>query len=113
MIRRPPRSTLFPYTTLFRSVQFVLEKAKLQSFGVYDGNTEIKDFVFKKGKTYTLRSNAIANSKVLYQFWIKDKRTDKWTMLRDYEENNTCTWTAPTEGKDYLIGVHEKDERSK
>src|SRR3712207_7546954 len=22
MIRRPPRSTLFPYTTLFRSVQF-------------------------------------------------------------------------------------------
>src|SRR5258708_31424217 len=23
MIRRPPRSTLFPYTTLFRSVQFV------------------------------------------------------------------------------------------
>src|SRR5256885_14110915 len=25
MIRRPPRSTLFPYTTLFRSVQFVPE----------------------------------------------------------------------------------------
>src|SRR3712207_8118276 len=24
MIRRPPRSTLFPYTTLFRSVQTVL-----------------------------------------------------------------------------------------
>src|SRR3712207_8857997 len=23
MIRRPPRSTLFPYTTLFRSAQFV------------------------------------------------------------------------------------------
>src|SRR5438128_7823699 len=24
MIRRPPRSTLFPYTTLFRSIQFML-----------------------------------------------------------------------------------------
>src|SRR2546429_7686311 len=24
MIRRPPRSTLFPYTTLFRSISFVL-----------------------------------------------------------------------------------------
>src|SRR2546430_7320593 len=23
MIRRPPRSTLFPYTTLFRSLQFI------------------------------------------------------------------------------------------
>src|SRR3989454_8295387 len=27
MIRRPPRSTLFPYTTLFRSVKNVGEKA--------------------------------------------------------------------------------------
>src|SRR2546422_9288445 len=26
MIRRPPRSTLFPYTTLFRSVQTLLER---------------------------------------------------------------------------------------
>src|SRR3989454_9693054 len=29
MIRRPPRSTLFPYTTLFRSRHFL-------AFGVYD-----------------------------------------------------------------------------
>src|SRR5256886_13926557 len=27
MIRRPPRSTLFPYTTLFRSVQGLMELA--------------------------------------------------------------------------------------
>src|SRR3712207_8464662 len=27
MIRRPPRSTLFPYTTLFRSVPLGLERA--------------------------------------------------------------------------------------
>src|SRR3712207_8611939 len=26
MIRRPPRSTLFPYTTLFRSVELYLER---------------------------------------------------------------------------------------
>src|SRR5256885_9922576 len=29
MIRRPPRSTLFPYTTLFRSDQRVLEPLEL------------------------------------------------------------------------------------
>src|SRR5260370_25966111 len=29
MIRRPPRSTLFPYTTLFRSLGFVAEMAGL------------------------------------------------------------------------------------
>src|SRR3712207_9323626 len=28
MIRRPPRSTLFPYTTLFRSVQFFRSQRK-------------------------------------------------------------------------------------
>src|SRR3989442_10785530 len=28
MIRRPPRSTLFPYTTLFRSVQISARKAR-------------------------------------------------------------------------------------
>src|SRR3712207_8775682 len=34
MIRRPPRSTLFPYTTLFRSVQMV---SILTIIGVYLG----------------------------------------------------------------------------
>src|SRR2546430_3572368 len=28
MIRRPPRSTLFPYTTLFRSLDVVIRSAK-------------------------------------------------------------------------------------
>src|SRR3989454_12387525 len=28
MIRRPPRSTLFPYTTLFRSLQEALDSAR-------------------------------------------------------------------------------------
>src|SRR3712207_8464371 len=32
MIRRPPRSTLFPYTTLFRSARF---KAMAQEQGTY------------------------------------------------------------------------------
>src|SRR2546426_4829710 len=31
MIRRPPRSTLFPYTTLFRSLEKKLEQQIIQS----------------------------------------------------------------------------------
>src|SRR3712207_8403017 len=31
MIRRPPRSTLFPYTTLFRSFRMVIGRARLIS----------------------------------------------------------------------------------
>src|SRR2546427_9659667 len=37
MIRRPPRSTLFPYTTLFRSALAVLvERERIRQFGVGD-----------------------------------------------------------------------------
>src|SRR5260370_28826717 len=32
MIRRPPRSTLFPYTTLFRSVDFAVHAALRHRF---------------------------------------------------------------------------------
>src|SRR3712207_8467749 len=34
MIRRPPRSTLFPYTTLFRSFNFIDSNDELQGFEV-------------------------------------------------------------------------------
>src|SRR2546426_7306500 len=34
MIRRPPRSTLFPYTTLFRSLQALPEALQLRMAGV-------------------------------------------------------------------------------
>src|SRR5256885_10562425 len=36
MIRRPPRSTLFPYTTLFRSVVGVAPGARLWAIKVMD-----------------------------------------------------------------------------
>src|SRR3989442_11661140 len=32
MIRRPPRSTLFPYTTLFRSLETASKNARTESF---------------------------------------------------------------------------------
>src|SRR5258708_24999761 len=35
MIRRPPRSTLFPYTTLFRSHHAVERRAQLHRFGAW------------------------------------------------------------------------------
>src|SRR2546427_2235756 len=36
MIRRPPRSTLFPYTTLFRSMDDRVEPSKVRSLDVAD-----------------------------------------------------------------------------
>src|SRR5260221_8766212 len=37
MIRRPPRSTLFPYTTLFRSVLFLVSYVVPQVASVFAG----------------------------------------------------------------------------
>src|SRR5256885_5233008 len=41
MIRRPPRSTLFPYTTLFRSVQDCWALRQTQAHWVGDPRTEL------------------------------------------------------------------------
>src|SRR5436309_11436785 len=38
MIRRPPRSTLFPYTTLFRSLANFLAREALRARYARDGN---------------------------------------------------------------------------
>src|SRR2546429_3874356 len=45
MIRRPPRSTLFPYTTLFRSRQLARDEQGVlgQSKGERDGDTITKE----------------------------------------------------------------------
>src|SRR5258708_38662885 len=42
MIRRPPRSTLFPYTTLFRSVSEVFLVELVESV-FYDGHSALHD----------------------------------------------------------------------
>src|SRR3712207_8480798 len=41
MIRRPPRSTLFPYTTLFRS--FLFEHAPASSSQCLEGDTGLEE----------------------------------------------------------------------
>src|SRR3712207_8485437 len=46
MIRRPPRSTLFPYTTLFRSVEYLSARTSAQIRGegdVVEGNEPVAE----------------------------------------------------------------------
>src|SRR2546425_9272742 len=69
MIRRPPRSTLFPYTTLFRSASTSVDGALLNagtgtvSFGVADGGaffvfaSDLNPTVFGSGAGFTLIAN--------------------------------------------------------
>src|SRR5690554_7991108 len=48
MIRRPPRSTLFPYTTLFRSAGCAAEKETVKKQKV----DSLKDFEFSNFSTF-------------------------------------------------------------
>src|SRR5688572_32300114 len=44
MIRRPPRSTLFPYTTLFRSLSFRMQGVEFDNGDMYvDGHKAASD----------------------------------------------------------------------
>src|SRR5688572_33415139 len=47
MLRRPPRSTLFPYTTLFRSVPGVVESLKIITEAA---STRIAVFAFEQAR---------------------------------------------------------------
>src|SRR5256885_6258421 len=49
MIRRPPRSTLFPYTTLFRSAYSVNDRTVVRTgFGVYYDNLNLNELQFSR-----------------------------------------------------------------
>src|SRR2546421_5473596 len=65
MIRRPPRSTLFPYTTLFRSLSmdyhiFILSRVK----ELVDGGMKTEEAVERavKGTAGTVTSAAVVRS---------------------------------------------------
>src|SRR3712207_6916933 len=50
MIRRPPRSTLFPYTTLFRSLHLTAAGAKLAPGFFEDTRRDVREAVSLDGK---------------------------------------------------------------
>src|SRR3712207_7488314 len=55
MIRRPPRSTLFPYTTLFRSLWFCFSHFKIK-FVVCGGCNNVLSSTSAPGHLLNLRS---------------------------------------------------------
>src|ERR1022692_2575493 len=69
MIRRPPRSTLFPYTTLFRSV---CTQACRSNQGLYSGSSAL---VHTDRKSTRLNSSHLVIS---YAVFCLKKKTENW-----------------------------------
>src|SRR2546430_12196280 len=78
MIRRPPRSTLFPYTTLFRSVlRRQVELLRKDGLTCYCAS-ELEFYLFKDRKSTRLNSS---HSQISYAvFCLKKKKKIKINM---------------------------------
>jgi len=72
MIRRPPRSTLFPYTTLFRSDTSI---------------QEIDELLKKASETYLKGILGYSNEEVVSTDFIHDERSSIYDSLATLQNN--------------------------
>src|SRR2546430_7126227 len=80
MIRRPPRSTLFPYTTLFRSVR-VLRVDDRTAADRLAGLKQLRIFLSDGEDRKSTRLNS-SHSQISYAvFCLKKKKKTKKTLL--------------------------------
>src|SRR5690625_6334342 len=86
MIRRPPRSTLFPYTTLFRSRRSRRARGRRRRGGTRPTRHPSPD-----RKSTRLNSSHVAISYAV--FCLKKKKTNKGGERRqELDCNNTIRW---------------------
>src|SRR2546430_4096813 len=83
MIRRPPRSTLFPYTTLFRSLVDAKHRTRTNRYTIPDIVKNGTDRVYRDRKSTRLNSS---HSQISYAvFCLKKKKTTPGAFyLRPY-----------------------------
>src|ERR1051326_9561035 len=98
MIRRPPRSTLFPYTTLFRSIRIQCGSNELRQIGLLElvflaaslDAREIEDVVDESSQALALFANDAEILLVLFlgseaseleRFCVKPDQCERSTQL--------------------------------
>src|SRR5258708_13655360 len=99
MIRRPPRSTLFPYTTLFRSGSKLPYKDLLSRVGEFDGvvytlwlNTEYEALSQRRSEEHT--SELQSPDHLVCRLLLEKKKKNVRSSERSASENLTfrdCT----------------------
>src|SRR2546427_1958045 len=87
MIRRPPRSTLFPYTTLFRSAHLVCiaQDGHHQATGRTHGDTDVEvavvDDVGIRSEEHT--SELQSQSNLVCRLLLEKKKKHLWKSFQD------------------------------
>src|SRR5260221_6643257 len=98
MIRRPPRSTLFPYTTLFRSTPTSLSQFQLRYLLPRPGRLQIRDgsqwLTLLRSEEHT--SELQSHSDLVCRLLLEKKNTSLpnhvYTSLRDVNTPNDEPW---------------------
>src|SRR3712207_8858931 len=94
MIRRPPRSTLFPYTTLFRSIFNLGAPSQLDTFDMKpDAPREIRG-PFKPIRT------ASSEFEISEMFPLHAKVADKFSLVRSVRSEEH---TSELQSRQYLV----------
>src|SRR5688572_22057212 len=102
MIRQPPRSTLFPYTTLFRSLEISLEN---RDAGIGKGNVPaivIDEKVFANTQSASLEVGSVSHLRLVGGAAGNDER-DSSLIDQDrvhFIDKGNCKWTM-----DLVLGV--------
>src|SRR2546427_4103904 len=78
MIRRPPRSTLFPYTTLFRSLEMT-ELSGCQAKGLFDTVVHFMRNSLQRSEEHT--SELQSQSNIVCRLLLEKKKTIR-TIIR-------------------------------
>src|SRR5256885_10781324 len=81
MIRRPPRSTLFPYTTLFRSHRVRSECGNVFRYAVAAGRAERDPTVDQRGDRKSTRLNS-SHLVISYAVFCLKKKTSRQPLSR-------------------------------
>src|SRR5690606_40154370 len=80
MIRRPPKSTLFPYTTLFRSGNYKVNWSNGESIASITGLT---------AGTYSVNVVDLDNSCVAYQNFVVSEPLDDFEIYGLYSDRKS------------------------
>src|SRR5438034_1571079 len=91
MIRRPPRSTLFPYTTLFRSLQLRKALEVLERKRRVARQSPQKSFLLGRSEEHT--SELQSHSDLVCRLLLEKKKKKKTQKIKNNHYTPTTQWT--------------------